>query len=191
MRNQEKIVMYESDAAATFKEGLSGWVSNDGRFWGKDEHIARYAGCTHKLCECGNVMTKHYTKCEVCRSRLADERYNALEHKDWSGEPLVLYQTDTYFFDEGEVYDYLTDNPDTEAQFMICDPIIAPYIEEYGIDQLPDDMTIDDVDPKLAAMIAEINKYVQENRPILSWFQGKYRTTVTLPNNPPRTPESE
>lgn len=176
---EQKTIMYESAEAATFKTGLEGWVSSDGRFWGKDEHIARFAGSTHKKCDCGNVISKSYTLCDVCRDVRSAERYMALEHKEWGGEPLVIYGSDTYFFND-EIYDYLNDFEGEDApQLMICEPIIAPYIEEYGIDQLPEDWQIEDADQELANLIANVNEYIGKKKPILSWYQGKFRTTVT------------
>lgn len=177
-----EVVMYESDEAATYKKGLSGWVSRDGRFFGQDEHIARYAGSTHKKCDCGGVTSKHYIICEKCRAIKADERYQALESKDWGGEPLVIFGTDTYFFSD-DIFYYLNDLKEGEPapQLVICEPIIAPYIEDYGIDYLPEQWTIGDADPKLEILLAEVNNYIHENKPILSWQEGKFRTSVSLP----------
>lgn len=44
-----KVVMYESTEAASI-EAVTGWVDPHGRFWGKDEHMARYCGSTHRHC---------------------------------------------------------------------------------------------------------------------------------------------
>jgi hypothetical protein len=47
---EEKVVMYESSEAASIQT-VTGWVGADGRFWGNDEHMARYCGATHRHCE--------------------------------------------------------------------------------------------------------------------------------------------
>ena len=55
IKQEEKTILFTSDEAAKYTDGISGWVSRDGFFWGKDERAARYHGCTHVLCEdCGN-----------------------------------------------------------------------------------------------------------------------------------------
>ena len=81
-----KIILYDSDEAAKFVTGISGWVDRRGVFFGDShdsEDVARYSGCTHRCCSCGNVMEKYHTKCAVCREREATERYKKREKKDW------------------------------------------------------------------------------------------------------------
>lgn len=172
----EPIVMYESDEAATWKEGLSGWVSRTGHFFGKNEDMARWNGCTHKTCECGGVMSRSWTKCEACRDKTANERFLAMPSREWAGEPVMVFGTDTYFFSDDEVLEHVAEHGD-DHMLVFCDPVYAPYIEEYGIDQLPDDWTIEDADAALAKLIDEVNKYVAANKPVLSWTQGKVRAT--------------
>lgn len=55
MKPEEKIIMYDTPAAAMYRTGIEGWVSSDGHFFGKGEraeHLARYSGSTHHKCEC-------------------------------------------------------------------------------------------------------------------------------------------
>jgi len=49
-KEPEKIVPYDSAEAASIQT-VTGWVSRSGRFWGNDEHMARYDGCTHRKCD--------------------------------------------------------------------------------------------------------------------------------------------
>ena len=42
-KEPEKIVTYDSAEAASIQT-VTGWVSRSGRFWGNDEHMARYDG---------------------------------------------------------------------------------------------------------------------------------------------------
>lgn len=178
----EKVVMYESDEAATFKEGISGWVSSNGRFWGKDEHMARYDGSTHKMCECGNVVSKSWIRCEVCRDKAAAEKYAAMPFKDHAGEPLVIFRDDRYFWSVDEVYDYMVDVGTVDLQLVICEPQCAPGIDEdYAQDYLPEDMYLYDVAPELSKRIAELNDYIRKERPVLSWTGGRYRTSIEPP----------
>src|ERR1700749_2919897 len=83
----EEMVMYDSDRAAKRvtitgyrKEPMTGWMDRFGRYFGDDENLARYSGCTHKTCDCGKPMTKGWLKCEDCRAVSARERYLSLEY---------------------------------------------------------------------------------------------------------------
>ncbi len=64
----EKIVMMDSDEAASIQT-VTGWVDRHGRFWGKDEHQARWCGATHR--KCNNKPHEHpihstHGYCEEC-----------------------------------------------------------------------------------------------------------------------------
>lgn len=178
----DKIIMYESDEAATYKEGIKGWVSSTGQYCGNNEHLARYAGSTHSKCECGNTMSRGWLKCDECRAQRSNERYQALEFQEWNGEPVVEYDNDQYFFDEDDLREYIEEHESNELQFVICEPNIAPYIEEYALDLLPEDLYIDDIAPELAKMIGDINDYISKNKPVISWGAGKRRTTIKFPD---------
>jgi hypothetical protein len=165
-----KIIMYESDESAIFREGISGWVSSSGRFWGKDEHMARYEGSTHKLCECGKVVAKGWIKCESCRDKDAAEKYAVMPFKEHAGEPLVVFRDDRYFWDVESVYDHMLDVGSADLKLVICEPQFAPEIDEnYADDLLPEDMYLDDVAPKLAKRIAELNDWIakEKTHPVL------------------------
>ena len=41
-------VMYDADDIVEYRTNIEGWVDKNGRFWGKDENMARYHICTHK-----------------------------------------------------------------------------------------------------------------------------------------------
>ena len=62
IKETEKIVMYDSPEAATYRTDIKGWVSRDGHFYGDNgpsaEHGARWSGCTHMNCKCGTSMRK-------------------------------------------------------------------------------------------------------------------------------------
>jgi hypothetical protein len=45
-------------------------------------------------------MTKYYTKCESCRDKIGNQRYNELPFQEWDGvTPIVRYDDDVFFFD--------------------------------------------------------------------------------------------
>lgn len=70
MKTEKKVVMYDSPEAAQ-KEIKEVWMSgpdeNGRRWFCQTEDQARYAGSTHKKCECGAIMRKGYLTCEECR----------------------------------------------------------------------------------------------------------------------------
>jgi hypothetical protein len=112
MSKEERTILYDSPEAAVFKTGISGWVSSDGRFFGKDEHLARWNGCTHKKCEdCNNYAEKNWVRCEECRRKRSNERYNALPYKEWDGKtPICTWDGDVYFFSDEDLIEWLYDN---------------------------------------------------------------------------------
>jgi len=65
--NDSKIIMFDSNEAANFQTGLSGWVSRQGHYWGNDERAARYDGCTHTHCEdCREPVDRGRLICLPC-----------------------------------------------------------------------------------------------------------------------------
>jgi hypothetical protein len=81
----EPVVPFDSPEAAK-QVTITGWISSDGRFYGDNEHLARYAGCTHRKCRtCDNIVEKCYIYCDSCTHKQALERYNALPTKEWDG----------------------------------------------------------------------------------------------------------
>jgi len=81
---EEKIILYDSPEAARLltPEDLIKtpvWVSRPGngnQVITTDEHIARYAGCTHQTCtETGEVFPKSYGHGPTVRARRERERY--------------------------------------------------------------------------------------------------------------------
>lgn len=189
----KKKIMYASDEAAQ-RVTVSGWISGDGLFWpdGNDpkfaEHHARWGGCTHLVCECGNEYEKNYTMCQSCRSKKSDERYQAMPFKEWEGEPLCLYRDDTYFFDMDSLIDWAEEHEIEDLstiQLVICEPNHAWEIEgdEYYGDRLPEDTELSYVAPMLAEALEKVNKIIREQQEILSWSAGKFRTTIKKGQN--------
>jgi hypothetical protein len=175
----EKIINYDSPEAAQ-PYTMSGWKSSDGRFW-KDEHSARYAGCTHLKCsKCENLTKKGWTVCEECRHKNAINRYMALPFKEWDYKtPLVLFGDDQYFFDESDIEEYLADHEDLEPedlQLVICTPNnYFEVTEEHWSDILPENSE-GEVHKKLREALDALNKVI-ETLPPASWSEGKFRTS--------------
>ena len=113
MINQtEKIVMMESDEAASIQT-VTGWVDRHGRFWGKDEYQARWCGATHRKCQKKpDEHPIHPTNsyCEACHRESRLEKFAGMERAIWKGEPLNIFDDDTYFFDAESLADYCWEN---------------------------------------------------------------------------------
>lgn len=189
---KEEVVLSTSDAAASIKT-VTGWVSRSGRFWGDDERMARYDGCTHGVCDCGATMDKGYTKCEACRQTAEIERYNAKPKAEWDGEsPLYSDAADRYFFDNDELADFITEHEGNISglRFVICEPNRArPLDYDHWGDDLPED---GDMPAALVAAIDALNAVVATLEP-LSYEPGQFaanansvwRHTQTAPAEQP------
>jgi hypothetical protein len=176
-----KKIFYDSQEAAQIKT-ITGWVSSCNRFWGGDEHMARWDGCTHQYCKCGNEVERSRIICSTCSSKLQDEKYMAMPFKCWDGKGLlVIYGDDTYFNDEDEVLEYCEEHeisPDA-LQLVICEPQYAWEIDtDYFSDILPEDKTLDDCYPELAEAIERVNELIRKKETPLSWAAGKFRTKL-------------
>lgn len=180
MNKSEKLLY--SDPEAARRVTVSGWVDKNGRFYGDNEHMARWSSCTHMICECGNERKKGWTICKECRDKKETEKYNALEFKEWDGDtPLYSEGADQYFFGEDEILDHCEEyecSPD-DLMLIICRPGYASCVEyDHWHDDLPEGMGLNDVAPELAEAVDALNKLIDEKKFILSWFPGKYRTTI-------------
>lgn len=171
-------ILYD-DKAAQIKT-VTGWVSSHNRFYGDDEDLARWDGCTHKICNCGNEFEKRSTMCGDCWSKKSKERYDKKPFKKWDGvEPLTIQGQEIWFFHKHELLDYICDEgiDPKDLMLVICEPNYASELsDEIYCDELPEDTYIDDVFPELAEAIENVNKIIRENKTVLSWGEGEYRT---------------
>lgn len=175
-----KKIMYDSPEAAK-KKTITGWVSSDGHYYGDNEHLARWSGSTHAVCKCGNIFKKGWTVCTDCRNANEVKKYNALQFKEWKGEPLFSNGCHEYFFDEESIIDWC-DNHDLspkDLDFIICDPCYAHEVDEdYWADILPEDCYLSECAPDILVALNALNKIIREKNNVLSWFPGKHRTTL-------------
>ena len=181
-----QIILSTSDEAATYRTDIRGWVSRTGRYFGEDERLARYDGCTHRPCEdCGAPTSKSYIRCDACRHKTDVARWESLPLVEWDGEtPLCEFDGDRYFFDEDEVYDYAEDEDlhVSELRLVVCAPNYAQEVDaDYWCDDLPED---GELPAWLEEAVEQLNKVILAHRDEpLSWFPGKQR--VVLPDERP------
>lgn len=180
--NRDKIIMFDSDEAAKFVTGLSGWVDSKGFFFGdreRSEVDARYSGCTHTLCEdCKNPCRKGWLVCDSCRDKREAERYSKLDVVEWDGTTPVYSQTlDKYFFGLEEVEDHLHDSETTgdNLRLVLCEPVFLSKIDtEYWCDDVPDVAEYGDYDfpENILKALDALNAAIGEHGPT-SWNPGK------------------
>lgn len=174
--NKKKEILYSSNEAAKYTTGVEGWVDSGGRFWGEDEHMARYSGCTHIKCkDCGaKIPVRGYLICDDCRNKRDIEKYNNMPSKQWDGNtPLYSDSSDEYFFDEESLLNYIEDyeSKRESMRLIICEPIYLSNInEDYFYDDLSGDGELPDA---VVKAVDTLNKIIA-NEPPVSWIPGKY-----------------
>lgn len=176
MTAQKTIIMYDAPEAASLKT-VTGWVSADGRFFGADENLARHCGATHRRCD---VSQDHQiyavnSYCTECHQARRQAKFAAMPIKEWAGEPLVIFDSDQYFFDEDSLRDYLIDSDIdlADLQFCVCEPNYPSQIDpaDYFCDDLPEGGEISD--DQLVAAFDLLNEMIRNAAP-LSWSQGEF-----------------
>lgn len=182
----ETIIPYGSGEAAQRKT-VTGWVSRRGIFYYDNEHGARYDGCTHKPCEgCGELIPRDgLIYCRPCLGTRDAQRFAALPRKEWGGEtPLVIYRTDTYFFNEDELDEYCAENEVSREDLMlvICEPCRPRLVSALDLfdDALPEDADESDIPATVRDAVDRLNEAIRACAP-LAWTEGKYAVATPTP----------
>ncbi|PXX60729.1 hypothetical protein SAMN05660489_04346 [Pseudomonas sp. LAMO17WK12:I10] len=169
--SEEKVVMYESPEAASIQT-VTGWLDPSGRFWGNDEHMARYCGSTHRQCEKNPAHPIRKTNgwCEACHAESRAAKFSAMPTRIWAGEPITDYNGDDYFFDEESLRDHIIDNEIdlADLKLVFCTPNHPSEIDpsDYFSDDLPEDGEIHD--GQLLAAFELVNEMIRNHGP-MSW----------------------
>lgn len=176
----DKIIMYDSPEAATYRTDIKGWVSSDGIFCGDGSHgeqSARYRGATHTKCKCGNLIKmRSYTICDTCRRKKELDYYNSLPYKEYDGSPVVDYHKDTFFFKQDDIEDYLEENELESIDLLFCEEKKWAEVNyDFWNDDLPEDSD-GELPKKLVEALENLNKVIRELPPC-SYSPGKVRTT--------------
>lgn len=176
-------IEYDSPEAAKFVTGIEGWVDRHGRFWGKDERMARWSGCTHKPCEeCGASASKSYVVCDECREKRAVERYKKLERREWNlRDPLYSEGHDQWFYDDESIWDYIVEHGCTleSLRLVTAKPQYLREIDiDYFVDELPEDE--ENLPDEVQDAINTLNNVIRKTPPV-SWVPDKYAAIVEMP----------
>lgn len=177
-----EVVLNTDDAAAKLTT-VTGWVSRDGFFYGKDERAARWSGCTHIVCECGKPMPKSYTKCDECREKAYRARYLALPVVEAGDGPFCIYQDDRYFWSLQDVYDYCYDEDIKPSSLLLvlAEPHYARQVDEdYWSDDLPEDGELPD---DIAKALKKLNEVIRAHKAPICWYGSDKR--VVIPDEVP------
>lgn len=165
---------------------VTGFVDTSGRFWGEDEHMARWCSCTHLRCACGDLCEKGWTACNACHEKKAVERYNALPKTEWDGQSFIYSDAhDCYFDDYDQLIDHLREIQDEspsvtveDLRLVICKPNMAREID--GLDHFSDDLSEDgELPAELDAALETLNAVIRKTPP-LSWSPGKEAAIVEI-----------
>jgi hypothetical protein len=178
--NAKKIILYDSPEAAEIKT-ITGWVSANGHYWGKDEHMARYDGSTHKKCECGEVIEKN-SYCRKCFDKKKIEKFHKMERIPWDGEtPLYSNALQSFIWSVDDL-DYLkeeNDMTDADLKLVICEPHYAKPVNaiDHFESDLPEDA--DDIPAELQEAFDELNQRIKDYTTPLAWVPGKYAVAIS------------
>lgn len=176
------VVMYDSPEAA-HRGTVEGWISRDGRFYGDDEHLARWAGCTHKRCDCGGIMDRGYTRCLDCIADEDRKRWEALPAVEWDGDaPLCLFDDDHFFFSPWELLEYCEDHnvKPTALRLVLAEGRRFSTLEEdYWVDDLPED---GDLPGPIADAVKKLNEVIKAYPHPAAYWPSKQRVVINPEN---------
>ena len=173
----EEVIMYDSPEAATYLTDIEGWVSRTGLYFGENEGLARYDGCTHQPCkQCGRPALKPYTVCDECRQQFKIERYRARERKEWNEDcPVYSEALDCFFDSWGEINDVAYEDGVgiEDLRLLICEPIFAEEIDprKYYYAHLPEDSPIP---AEIEEAFERLNAAIRDCETPLCWEPGKF-----------------
>ncbi|SRR6266567_3112647 len=181
---QDKII-FETDEESAQLITVTGWVSKNRCFYNEDERMARYDGCTHRKCECGEIFVK-YGWCKPCSQTKKIEKYNKKPFKEWDGiTPLYSDTYDKYFFDSDQIECFLEDEePEIsyeDLRLTICEGVQPSQIsDDYWEDIYPEDMYFEEcASEEVQEAFEALNEALAKEKP-WSWHPGEFRTEYKM-----------
>ena len=176
-----KKMIFKTDPEAAREVTITGWVDINGRFFGKEESLARYSSATHTKCNCGSIIKKGYVRCDKCQEVIDIERYKAMPFMEWDEEcPVYSESAQRYFFDPSDIKDYCKDNEinSDDLRLYICLPVrFRPLTTSWWEDELTEDQ--DELPKWLIDAIDNLNEIIQK-QPNISWYPGNVRTEYKI-----------
>lgn len=165
----KEIILYDSDQActkgkATFEDGtevtMFKAVQGNQAIYTPDEHVARWHGCTHKVCpETGEVFEKGWVYGPTVRARRELERYQNATQAD-RGFPIFVGHT--LFMDVDEMLEHFCDQEEfdglSDVWFAGKVPLSTVDIEDIMSEV---DTEYYDPSPRLLEAIASLNNIIE------------------------------
>lgn len=173
------------DAPVQYRTDISGWVDKNGRFWGSDEHMARWSSCGILDCGtdgCGNTVKRNsFMICDCCREEKRKKKFAALERIEWDGStPLYSDSHDEYFFDADCLSDYIYENECTieDMDLVICKSIHISTLDGSSlIEGLHEDAELPD---EIATAVDALNDAILKHGKAQSWEPSKLAAIVNI-----------
>lgn len=177
--SESPTVLYDSPEAASIQT-VTGWVDRHGRFWGGDEHMARWSGATHQKCPGCGAIKELRSYCEPCRQAKQIEKWQAMPREPWDGVSMLYSEAaDCYFSDLDELASHCEETGATpEAlRLVICKPNLARPIdpEDFYTDDLPED---GDLPLVLQEAFNTLNNTIRACVEPISWSPGDTAPTA-------------
>jgi hypothetical protein len=180
MSQPETIILYDSAEAATHKTvQQTGWYSSTGRFWGDDEHMARYDGSTHRRCDCGEVHTNQ-SYCTPCKDKREAAKFLELDRAAWDGTTMVYSQTaERYFHDKDDLAAFIEGQRQKDIvvtaaslQLVLCEGRLPSEIDlvEIWSDDMPEDGDESHIPSAILDALETLNKAIKDNATPLSYW---------------------
>jgi hypothetical protein len=149
MINKEKIRF--DQVAVKYRTDIKGWVGPDGRYYGDDERLARWANCDLVTCSmdgCVNSVNKTYTVCDACLEKSDIDKWKVAEKRKPMPEDRYFYSDylDKYYGDLEEAQDEAEEVGVSIADLRLyhCQRARSPEID---LHDLVADLTPDGMEP--------------------------------------------
>lgn len=176
--SEQKMIMYDSPEAAQRKT-VVGWVSSAGNYFGANEHLARYDGCTHRQCDCGEIYPRS-EYCRACHNKHRDAVYESMPLQEWADGPACIFDDDVFFWDHEEFFEWCKEDyiEPASVRLVLCKreawPILgSDFFEEY----IPDGEDADSLPKAILDAIDAFNAVVAA-QPAISWYPANVRVDM-------------
>lgn len=170
-------IKYHYGEAAERVVPKEGWACrNCGRWWGdnlESEHMARWCCTKENTCDMCGKLVRYRIRCWKCSTIDRAKRHDSAERVEWDGEtPLCEWDSDRFFWDVGELVDYLSDEALDLDDIRLC--VATPgkprlfSFHDHLDDNLPEEAELPDGWEKLEN---HVNAFIKKHAPY-SWWAG-------------------
>ena len=176
---EEPIVLPDSKLAAR-RLWVLGWVSRHGHFYADNERAARWAGCTHTICEsCKEPHPKGgWTICSSCREKRDREQYAQRERRPYESGMVYSEAYDQYFDDLDSAIEFAYDEgiEVKDLRLVLCKPnYVRPLESDYCEYELDNEGELPEVVVDAMNAFNEAVKGV-----VMSWSPTEYAVNLEV-----------